>query len=103
MRAGDRDRIPRARPCLADAPVEICTMQAVPAEGIPDRCPSRVDDGRKRRWHACKGTLALDEPVLVKPYRAHARTLPRAAGDRPVVSEEHTSELQSPCNLVCRL
>src|SRR5688500_19336266 len=23
--------------------------------------------------------------------------------DRPVRSEEHTSELQSPCNLVCRL
>src|SRR5256885_4586235 len=24
-------------------------------------------------------------------------------GHRPVRSEEHTSELQSPCNLVCRL
>ena len=71
-----------------DAPVEICTMQAVPALA-GRRCreaTGRVDDGRKRRWHACKGTLTLDEPVLVKPYRAHARTLPRAPGDRPVVS-----------------
>src|SRR5256885_12991672 len=25
------------------------------------------------------------------------------ASDRPARSEEHTSELQSPCNLVCRL
>src|SRR5256885_11598350 len=24
-------------------------------------------------------------------------------GERPLRSEEHTSELQSPCNLVCRL
>src|SRR2546426_8534252 len=27
----------------------------------------------------------------------------RTAGFRPARSEEHTSELQSPCNLVCRL
>src|SRR5256885_11767497 len=26
-----------------------------------------------------------------------------APGDDPLRSEEHTSELQSPCNLVCRL
>src|SRR2546426_5533990 len=28
---------------------------------------------------------------------------PRRAPSRPPRSEEHTSELQSPCNLVCRL
>src|SRR5256885_7303186 len=34
--------------------------------------------------------------------RAHSRS--RAAGcDARLRSEEHTSELQSPCNLVCRL
>src|SRR2546426_7024392 len=27
----------------------------------------------------------------------------RIGNDRPIRSEEHTSELQSPCNLVCRL
>src|SRR5256885_5407960 len=32
--------------------------------------------------------------------RSSRRPGPRGAGDR---SEEHTSELQSPCNLVCRL
>src|SRR2546426_2236378 len=33
--------------------------------------------------------------------RTPARVLPRRRGARR--SEEHTSELQSPCNLVCRL
>src|SRR5256885_9883164 len=32
-----------------------------------------------------------------------ARILPAAGLARMVRSEEHTSELQSPCNLVCRL
>src|SRR5256885_11524622 len=36
----------------------------------------------------------LPPPVVADPTRAHAHA-PR--------SEEHTSELQSPCNLVCRL
>src|SRR2546426_2329292 len=32
--------------------------------------------------------------------RVQRRVVPREGGER---SEEHTSELQSPCNLVCRL
>src|SRR5688500_20159538 len=32
-----------------------------------------------------------------------ADSLERAAANRPGRSEEHTSELQSPCNFVCRL
>src|SRR5256885_5612640 len=37
---------------------------------------------------------------------AHHRSLtlaPKGSGPRSHRSEEHTSELQSPCNLVCRL
>src|SRR5256885_11707770 len=34
---------------------------------------------------------------------AHPAAAPCAAPDRQARSEEHTSELQSPCNLVCRL
>src|SRR5256885_10769169 len=38
------------------------------------------------------------------PTPAGAKANPRAGSSRMVVrSEEHTSELQSPCNLVCRL
>src|SRR5256885_7997726 len=33
----------------------------------------------------------------------HHPALLRPVGDPPGRSEEHTSELQSPCNLVCRL
>src|SRR5215467_13532468 len=43
--------------------------------------------------------VAKDDPVL-------GPLLPRLWGLRPTLSprsEEHTSELQSPCNLVCRL
>src|SRR5256885_6600447 len=35
--------------------------------------------------------------------RAGRGTTPRSASSRRGRSEEHTSELQSPCNLVCRL
>src|SRR5256885_7773839 len=36
-----------------------------------------------------------------QPHRAHRG--PNLLHDAPPRSEEHTSELQSPCNLVCRL
>src|SRR5256885_8523292 len=41
--------------------------------------------------------VGVEEPVEVGPVvmRGLGKTVPR--------SEEHTSELQSPCNLVCRL
>src|SRR5688500_19065928 len=40
--------------------------------------------------------LAVEEQVAL----SHLERIPRKTNDR---SEEHTSELQSPCNLVCRL
>src|SRR5256885_7591003 len=36
-------------------------------------------------------------------HPAHAELRPLALGQLAQRSEEHTSELQSPCNLVCRL
>src|SRR5256885_12379162 len=38
--------------------------------------------------------------IADQPERSRGRTRPRNDAER---SEEHTSELQSPCNLVCRL
>src|SRR5256885_9424572 len=50
------------------------------------------------------GTLAA---TVAGPAAAHLPVLSagggEAPGQRPDRSEEHTSELQSPCNLVCRL
>src|SRR2546426_1560992 len=57
-------------------------------------------------------TLSLHDalPISSAPIRSHALGAngAAAAGPRPAAgswkrSEEHTSELQSPCNLVCRL
>src|SRR5256885_8984298 len=48
----------------------------------------------------------LREPVARDGLRHHLleRIVARGAHDDPLPrSEEHTSELQSPCNLVCRL
>src|SRR5256885_8393171 len=41
-----------------------------------------------------------DVDVAVRHPRTHIR---QHIGKRDLRSEEHTSELQSPCNLVCRL
>src|ERR1039457_3900270 len=43
---------------------------------------------------------AIDEPMPAPSMMTPRRASPRATSSG---SEEHTSELQSPCNLVCRL
>src|SRR5256885_12070318 len=43
-----------------------------------------------------RSVRALDEPQ--QRHRRHG-----GGQDQPIRSEEHTSELQSPCNIVCRL
>src|SRR2546426_1203520 len=53
-------------------------------------------------------TLSLHDALPIYAGRRHARTLRGTQGlvhaaERDRRSEEHTSELQSPCNLVCRL
>src|SRR5256885_8273675 len=48
-------------------------------------------------------TLSLHDALPISPCCAGGGSAPwRAPGPTPR-SEEHTSELQSPCNLVCRL
>src|SRR5256885_7214323 len=60
----------------------------------------RESEGERRRGHCAD---ALSGPLL--PASGHGAAA-RGRHERPQVrarSEEHTSELQSPCNLVCRL
>src|SRR5256885_12844456 len=60
-------------------------------------------DERQRR-HRVVGAAKLERPrpLEILAFEKHRRT--GALVDRPGRrSEEHTSELQSPCNLVCRL
>src|SRR2546426_3442614 len=63
------------------------------AKDLVKACKSR-DQGAIRAW-ATAWIETLD--------RLHALTIGHPEADDPERSEEHTSELQSPCNLVCRL
>src|SRR5256885_12249445 len=56
----------------------------------------------RRRLPGHEGHAGRGRPGRGRPRRAAADALraPQPVGAR---SEEHTSELQSPCNLVCRL
>src|SRR5256885_8581637 len=52
---------------------------------------------------AMKAAVGHLEPFMEKAESATRGTLVLATVKGDVRSEEHTSELQSPCNLVCRL
>src|SRR5256885_13848658 len=106
--AGERGSRPRPRGARAlPGPVprarRIAPADARLAAGDPAGRRAR----RRRRGRPCLRRLAHAEPRAqalrqrrsrVPPDRGATRLLP----DFPR-SEEHTSELQSPCNLVCRL
>src|SRR5256885_6453725 len=66
----------------------------------------RRGDGR-HRTPVRQGRLSPDRPVPASiprpPYAPDAPPLVPAVPPDEFRSEEHTSELQSPCNLVCRL
>src|SRR5688500_3471571 len=66
--------------------------------------PRHTDDrGSEDRGHAGHGVRG-DVPVELTEQVVSADEPRRRRGNRGVArSEEHTSELQSPCNLVCRL
>src|SRR5256885_10785637 len=65
-----------------------------PAGRLLDRGSELLD--RRRRAHGSRGAALVAGPVAPSGGDRGARCRNRR-------SEEHTSELQSPCNLVCRL
>src|SRR5207248_11181510 len=72
---------------------------------ICDRSASDRRRGNGRSSAACPHT-AFDTDSLSRPLRPNARIVRRPTGSdgaRTYRSEEHTSELQSPYDLVCRL
>src|SRR2546426_283759 len=69
--------------------------------------PEMMDAFRKQAQHFNAKTLFQDVTKVdfsVRPFRIHSNGEEYRA-DAVIIarSEEHTSELQSPCNLVCRL
>src|SRR2546426_6404126 len=77
--------------------VQTCALPILRPDERPHEKPRGEDDGI--------GDVDLSAPIVLhRPQQAdreQQRRQRRAA--RRVRSEEHTSELQSPCNLVCRL
>src|SRR5256885_7571377 len=70
--------------------------------------PGDVAIGHTRYSTAGSSVLANAQPILAGYHEgplalAHNGNLTNAEALRSDRSEEHTSELQSPCNLVCRL
>src|SRR5256885_12926915 len=49
------------------------------------------------------GVILVDQGIIKGPDIGAIESVGNLAGPRCIRSEEHTSELQSPCNLVCRL
>src|SRR6516162_1663853 len=75
-------------------------------DGGPGQHPD-IRQGRSVREHHARSTLAGNadlhgEPAVVGAG-IRARRVATEAHHAARRSEEHTSELQSPCNLVCRL
>src|SRR2546426_6814778 len=77
------------------ATTEIYTLSL--HDALPISRSSETWAPRSSRWS--------DRDAVTMPERGRRRTGARRArrSSRSTRSEEHTSELQSPCNLVCRL
>src|SRR5256885_7017535 len=94
------------------APTEISTLPLPAALPIYRRCCPVARHRRNRRslrWTTSSpipGLLSATLPqarAIGSPVRQALRESPRFFSTFSSRSEEHTSELQSPCNLVCRL
>src|SRR5205807_9804462 len=66
-----------------------------PPSGTPESPPRADAHGPER-----DGSLSASSSLRTTPSGRYGRTAEPPSAGR---SEEHTSELQSPCNLVCRL
>src|SRR2546426_1222046 len=105
--ARDFSTIGRTLPGLQYMISRISNMVSPEVAGLPvvDRTAFSISDRGARgaaivvkARRSDVGRLRTDQPSVAKLFQAVCRP----AEDAPR-SEEHTSELQSPCNLVCRL
>src|SRR5688500_19261862 len=103
---------PSARACSHLESGRRCTIRSGSIRGLKRWCETSdsLDSSRSRHDKLCRSLLLIH----VRPETEYAlrhqqrpagvgRQSALETGDEVVRSEEHTSELQSPCNLVCRL
>src|SRR5574341_1912332 len=86
-------------PCLEERQIE---TRAVEGHDAGRPCEEGPEGRQERRLvvEVAHEVLRQHEPVALEPARADEKGAGAGAARR---SEEHTSELQSPTNLVCRL
>src|SRR5215467_15289268 len=75
--------------------IVLVTVQIGLYSGFGLMVTTMIDHASADLWIVPQGTKCFEDPSLLddrKRFRVRA-----------IRSEEHTSELQSPCNLVCRL
>src|SRR5256885_11099732 len=73
---------------------------------VGERVPMLGEDDQLPSFTRCIELIALEDVPKFHPFPVLARSADLARQQlqhAQVRSEEHTSELQSPCNLVCRL
>src|SRR2546426_5414856 len=79
------------------------------SQGVPEPLSSRLHDDLIPQLQRASVETGRNGDVEQLEHRRrqveHVPSLdrPTSRDTRPMRSEEHTSELQSPCNLVCRL
>src|SRR2546426_2686892 len=84
------------------ATTEIYTLSlhdALPIWSLDSHRRAHAEEDRRHRLFSCPASPRSGHGVGLSDGR-HRGLAPGESGGR---SEEHTSELQSPCNLVCRL
>src|SRR2546430_9829019 len=68
-------------------------LRRIPLTAVLRACEAQPDRYDKAKWHTSEGTISITGTKFMNWHCSHG-------GGR---SEEHTSELQSQSNLVCRL
>src|SRR5256885_13010780 len=70
---------------------------------VVDERPSPSHERLEARHRGVSGEAATGEGEVGRDGAVQRGQTAHAVGPQRLRSEEHTSELQSPCNLVCRL
>src|SRR5256885_7143279 len=81
--------------------VSSTTPMAYASDESLSRATKLLTSGGSEILKACGNTTSMKTQMRGRPRARAASAWPRGTACRR--SEEHTSELQSPCNLVCRL
>src|SRR5688500_19720452 len=85
-----------------DNPLDVVTTSRIPAENVESPANAQLlIDGAIADFECAFAAYVVQSATVGEEFIYAQQTAGRTPPDAR--SEEHTSELQSPCNLVCRL